>query len=420
MDLFKKNNYSKISIDQTLKSLDILLLNNIKNLFLKHGVNILYVYDIFNKLDIFHKNTISDQFYYQGAENYISNPFINMSTELPISDLDHLKSLSKRFINIIRDTKNNIIRTAPIVKQEVGVSFGSFGATAVEVPKVHSDDTIINNNIHVIPNLTVAGYNLLIDMISLGEPNDIINNKYYTNYYKYKNDMAREEKNWIVTNKLKATQLSADGNNLCIVTDTSDVYCKKKYISSSWNKIASNIKHISINDGKLYSISNTNDISHNYNINYNTVKSIPNPPSEKLKQISMHGKRVCGVSENDNIYCKNDLYSSDWNYIAKPKLKYISLYKKELVGVNINNDIFHINDITNPTCKQITGAKLKTIERGINSYCGIDINNDILCKHDLNSPLPWSKLALTTLSSISIDGKYLYSINADGSIKKTK
>ena len=35
----------------------------------------------------------------------------------------------------------------------------------------------------------------------------------------------------------------------------------------------------------------------------------------KLKQVDIDGNTVCGVSQGDNIYCKDNLTGSDWRHI---------------------------------------------------------------------------------------------------------
>jgi predicted RNA-binding protein len=130
---------------------------------------------------------------------------------------------------------------------------------------------------------------------------------------------------------------------------------------------------------------------------------------EKLKNISISGRNVCGVTEDDRIRCS--INGRKWEE-KEGRLKYLSLSGNKICGVNGINDIYCANDANKPVWKHIQG-KLKQIDLSGNKMCGTGYVDDIYCADFMKNN--WTRLD-GSLKQLSIDGKRLCGVNGKNDI----
>ena len=123
------------------------------------------------------------------------------------------------------------------------------------------------------------------------------------------------------------------------MNDNNEIFCSYTDPKNpSWNEIPGSLKHVSINNNKLYGVNSSNDVfTAAYNVNNPTSTNWTPISGKKFKQISSNNNMVCGVNNDNDLYCSDN----DSEYEKIPvKLKYISVNNdKRLYGISPENTI---------------------------------------------------------------------------------
>lgn len=130
---------------------------------------------------------------------------------------------------------------------------------------------------------------------------------------------------------------------------------------------------------------------------------------EKLKQVSLSGRSVCGITEDDRIRCS--INGKKWEE-KEGRLKYLSLSGKRICGVNGNNDIYCAENISNPKWKHVPG-KLKQIDLSGNKMCGTGYVDDIYCADFMKDN--WKRLD-GALKQLAISGKQMCGVTSQNDV----
>lgn len=159
-------------------------------------------------------------------------------------------------------------------------------------------------------------------------------------YYKTKSDDTFRN----INGKLK--MINTDGNFVCGVSDTAEVFCASynNAINGNWTSIYKNAKIVSTSNNGIYvinldnSLSYSNNISNLNNIQWDSISII------KIRFHKLYLSNNIFVGINDN----NDLYYADNNiFSSNPNFTKISLNNdmKALLNVSLNNNSILITDI---------------------------------------------------------------------------
>jgi hypothetical protein len=140
------------------------------------------------------------------------------------------------------------------------------------------------------------------------------------------------------------------------------------------------LKYISVDKGVLYGVDKNDDIFFMdcKCLNWNKING-------KLKQVQSNGNVVCGVSSIDQIFCKDDLYSSNWRQLTGG-LKYVTVLEGgRLFGVSSNDQIWYNNDYKEKSNWMLIPGGLKQIDSDGTMTCGVNSGNNLFCRKDLFS-----------------------------------
>ncbi len=209
-------------------------------------------------------------------------------------------------------------------------------------------------------------------------------------------------------------QVSVDKNIVCGITNDNAIYCKDDLESSNWFNVPGGKKQISINNGKLHGTNNLNQVYYLDNYKGNNWKHISNI---QLKQVDFDGNIVCGVKDNDEIYCKDSLEpSAPWTNVAG-RLTHITVNGNKIYGVNKDGEMFYMNDYkTNKWVGMPDNYKYKQIDANSNTVCAITFdpknpdsadNDFIRCGNTSDNSIKWDTLD-GKLKQISVSNGVLY------------
>ena len=104
-----------------------------------------------------------------------------------------------------------------------------------------------------------------------------------------------------------------------------------------WKQIPGKLKHVSINNNRLYGVGPNNVNSEIYKAdNYKSPNWVK--VNGLLKQVDLNNNLACGVNSNNEIFCSDN----DSEYQKLPgNLKYISVNKnRRLYGVGADDSIY--------------------------------------------------------------------------------
>ncbi len=205
-------------------------------------------------------------------------------------------------------------------------------------------------------------------------------------------------------------QVQQDGNVVCGVNSSDNIYCADQniYSSPNWFQLPGALKHISVSGQRVCGTNANDDIYCAENYRSPQWKQIPG----KLKQIDIEGTAACGVNANDDIYCADTIMNPSWRNIPG-KLKHITLSKGKIYGVNSSDNIYYGGRKDAVSWKQIPGG-LKQVDMDGSIVCGVNKFDNIYCKDDLESG-NWRQLP-GSLKYVSVNNEKLYGVNASDNI----
>ena len=197
----------------------------------------------------------------------------------------------------------------------------------------------------------------------------------------------------------------------CGVNAGNQIWCNNTVASpnptGNWNNLPGSLKHIAINNGKVYG-TNINDSIYGAD-DVKNLNWVQLPGS--LKQVSVSDNVVCGVNMYDDIYCNDNQNKNNPNWFQVPgKLKHVTVNKGKLYGANSNNDIYATDNYKNAQWAQVPG-KLKQVSFDNNIVCGANSNDEIYCADNNNKQSPnWRQLP-GSLKYVSVKDTKLIGVN---------
>ena len=145
-----------------------------------------------------------------------------------------------------------------------------------------------------------------------------------------------------------------------------------------WQKVSGNLKQLSVSGNKVCGVTIDDKVLCSKFGSSNWIER-----KGKLKQLSISGKRVCGVNSENKLFCAPDINNKDPTWVDMQKqFTYIDIDGKNMCGIGFSNDIFCFKK---GNWRQIPGS-LKTLSLSGNTICGVNENNDLFCAENLNNP----------------------------------
>ena len=133
-----------------------------------------------------------------------------------------------------------------------------------------------------------------------------------------------------------------------------------------------------------------------------------------LKQVEIDNNIVCGINNNDDIFCAdNDVTNPQWKQVPG-KLKHITVNGNKLYGTNTYDEIFtadYKTDTSQIKWTKVNGG-LKQVDLSDNVVCGTNKYDEMFCANsNIYSNYPnWTKIP-GGLKHITISGNKLYGTN---------
>jgi hypothetical protein len=225
-------------------------------------------------------------------------------------------------------------------------------------------------------------------------------------------------------------QVTQSGPIACGVANNNDVYCKAGE-SAPWKKLQFGIKNISVWGKRACGVNAGDKV-----FCTNDILGKPNwyqfPAPISLKQLEITGERICGVNASDNIYCAQ--MNGDFRKVAfsqrAGQLKQISLVGQRACGVNSADNIYCTDNIDKPATDwvQLDGSKAQ-LSMSDKAICGVNSAGWTWCRASKEPSTPWERRDddfRTQLKHVSMDrsstavAKNGYGVGTDGSLKTAK
>jgi hypothetical protein len=138
-----------------------------------------------------------------------------------------------------------------------------------------------------------------------------------------------------------------------------------------------------------------------------------------LVQISFDGKQLCGVNNNDDIWCASDNIrgkgAPSWRQLPG-KLTQIAVYGDSLFGVNRANMIYFGSAVSSdPSWRQLPGS-LRQVSTDNKQVCGVNSNDDIWCADsNIRSDPNWRQVPGKLIQVEVLNGR-LIGVNRESEI----
>jgi hypothetical protein len=211
-------------------------------------------------------------------------------------------------------------------------------------------------------------------------------------------------------------QVSFDGKTLCGVDSVDDIWCATNNIRgegpTQWRQVPGKLTHVDVYGDSLWGVNRQNQIW------YGSSSGKPNwvPLSGSLKMVTSDNKQVCGVANNDDIFCADSNIRSFPNWRQIPgKLSYVNLLDGVLVGVNKQGEIFSGRTHGDPKWVQL-GGKLGQIAFDGASLCGATSGNDVWCADSgLLGSANWAAVS-GKMRHVVVDAGALYGVDQNGGV----
>jgi len=147
------------------------------------------------------------------------------------------------------------------------------------------------------------------------------------------------------------------------------------------------------------------------------------PKGGLLKNVSIDGKKACGVNKEKEIFCVDDMDLLGNGSVKWQKmdgyLDNVSVSEGRMCGTNDKGDIWWAPFNKIGVWKKKDGV-LKQISINGKRGCGVNASNEIFCTENIESPAnDWVKIKppdSRTLTQVSMDGGQLCGITSSGEI----
>lgn len=194
-----------------------------------------------------------------------------------------------------------------------------------------------------------------------------------------------------------AVKISMNSNNTACVTGCGannqglrDVFCSNTIDTSAndWRRLNIYGKDVSIDGTNICLINESNVVGCAQTLDP-TSNDIKNKGTTAISNISFKGNKGCITDNNNNIYCTNNLFKTDFassDWIKKNgTVKNVSINSTKGCIVDNNNKINCSTNIDSPTWSDRTvNAKDNLISMSENKFCYVkDTDGDIYCTDNI-------------------------------------
>jgi hypothetical protein len=224
-------------------------------------------------------------------------------------------------------------------------------------------------------------------------------------------------------------QISVEGPKACGVDHGDKIYCTTNINVNppTWTLLPGSLKQIDLDGDKMYGVNAADEI---YRANFQNPQWVKLEGS--LKHVSVSKGRACGVNAKDEVLCAYDIeaykvneflffkkitQTPDWKGIPG-SLTQIDLDGDRMCGVNADNEIFCANYDFRTDFKgwNKKPGSLKSVWIKGQRCCGQNASGKVLCTNDIDNPNPKWYLHQKQVSRVTVFGSGGCVLNDMGSI----